>query len=55
MSVGLPEGRTVTVSIGLASCGNRIETFQDLVEKADAALFQAKRSGKNQVEEASDG
>jgi len=53
LAVGLPNGRTVTVSIGVASCSYGIETFQDLVKKADAALYQAKRRGKNQVEEAS--
>jgi len=52
MAVALPDGRTVTVSIGVASCSESIETFQDLVEKADAALYQAKRRGKNQVGEA---
>ena len=46
----LPDGRTVTVSIGVASCGKNIKTYRDLVEKADAALYQVKRSGKNRVE-----
>jgi len=45
----LPDGRTVTVSIGAASCGKRTGTYRDLVEKADAALYNAKRSGKNRV------
>jgi len=51
----LPNGRTVTVSIGVASCGKKTRTYQDLVEKADAALFQVKRSGKNRVVVAMDG
>jgi len=46
----LSDGRTVTVSIGVASCGEKIKTYQDLVEKADAALYKVKRSGKNRVE-----
>lgn len=45
----LPSGRTVTVSMGVASCGKTTGTYRDLVEKADAALYQAKRSGKNRV------
>ncbi|MBT1075830.1 GGDEF domain-containing protein [Geobacter grbiciae] len=45
----LPGGQTVTVSIGVASCGKTTKTHQELVEKADAALYQAKRSGKNCV------
>jgi diguanylate cyclase (GGDEF)-like protein len=45
----LPNGLTVTVSIGVASCGIKIKTYPDLVEKADAALYQAKRSGKDRV------
>lgn len=49
MAVDRPGGRAVTVSIGVASCSRSIETFQELVEKADAALYQAKRGGKNRV------
>ena len=46
----LPDGRTVTVSIGVASCGKTISSCQDLVEKADTALYLVKKSGKNRVE-----
>jgi diguanylate cyclase (GGDEF)-like protein len=42
--------RRVTVSIGVASCGKKTRAYRDLVEKADAALYQVKRSGKNRVE-----
>lgn len=45
----LSDGSKVTVSIGVASCGKKTRTFQDLVEKADAALYRAKRKGKNRV------
>jgi two-component system, cell cycle response regulator len=45
----LPDSHAVTVSIGIAACGGSIETYQQLVEKADTALYQAKRSGKNRV------
>ncbi len=49
MAEDLPDGRTVTVSIGVASCGKTIRSFQDLVEQADTALYHVKRSGKNRV------
>jgi diguanylate cyclase (GGDEF)-like protein len=39
----------VTVSMGVASCGEKTRTSRELVEMADAALYQAKRRGKNQV------
>lgn len=45
----LSDDSKVTVSIGVASCGKKILTFQELVEKADAALYRAKRKGKNRV------
>jgi diguanylate cyclase (GGDEF)-like protein len=43
------DGRTITVSIGVASCSEDIRTPQALVEKADAALYDAKKAGKNLV------
>jgi two-component system cell cycle response regulator len=46
----LPDGRTmVTVSMGVVSCGEKTKTSRELVKIADAALYQAKRSGKNRV------
>lgn len=45
----LPDGKVVTVSIGVADCGKNTRNLQDLVERADSALYQIKRSGKNQV------
>jgi diguanylate cyclase (GGDEF)-like protein len=45
----LPGGKTVTVSMGVASCGKGTGTYQYLVEAADRALYQAKRSGKDRV------
>ena len=50
----LPDGRTVTVSIGVASCGKSTQTYQLLVEKADLALYRVKRSGKDRVAVAED-
>ena len=47
---GRPDGRQVTISIGVASSSDNTRTAESLVEKADAALYRAKRSGKNRVE-----
>lgn len=51
----LPDGQTVTVSIGVASCGEKTKTYRVLVEQADAALYQVKKSGKNRVAVVADG
>lgn len=45
----LSDSRTVTVSIGVAVSGKKTVSYQDLVDYADAALYQAKRNGKNRV------
>jgi len=46
---GLPGGRLITVSIGVASSGKNALTSQILVEQSDAALYQAKKNGKNRI------
>ena len=40
----------LTVSIGVAVFPLRTESPEDLVGHADAALYEAKRAGKNRVE-----
>ena len=45
----LADGLSVTVSIGVAACGKNTSGYQHLVEAADAALYQVKRSGKNRA------
>ncbi|HCY83523.1 MAG TPA: GGDEF domain-containing protein [Desulfobacteraceae bacterium] len=39
----------VTVSIGVAQSGDTVNTVEDLVEKADKRLYEAKERGKNRV------
>ncbi len=51
----LSDGRVVTVSIGVAACGEKTRTYKDLVERADAGLYQVKRTGKNRVVVVADG
>jgi diguanylate cyclase (GGDEF)-like protein len=41
--------RKVTVSIGIASCSNEIDTPDDLIGAADHALYEAKNHGRNNV------
>jgi len=43
-----PEGLPVTVSVGVATAADRLE-FDDLVKRADEAMYQAKREGRNRV------
>ena len=41
--------RKVTVSIGIASCSNEIDTPADVIGAADHALYEAKNHGRNNV------
>jgi diguanylate cyclase (GGDEF)-like protein len=43
----------ITASLGAAAMGDQIEDVRDLVAAADAALYRAKRAGKNQTVRAS--
>jgi diguanylate cyclase (GGDEF)-like protein len=49
---GLPAGVRITVSIGLAAI-NAADDGSQLLQRADAALYQAKRGGRNRVVAAS--
>ena len=39
----------VTISMGAAALSPNVKTYQDLLEKADRALYKAKREGRNKV------
>jgi diguanylate cyclase (GGDEF)-like protein len=41
------DGKMLTVSIGVASCGENVHTSVDLAQEMDKALYDAKRRGKN--------
>jgi diguanylate cyclase (GGDEF)-like protein len=40
----------VTISVGVASCSSTMDTLDDLLNRADQALYQAKGTGKNRLE-----
>lgn len=42
-------GQRVTVSAGVASCDHETDSPEALIDKADRALYAAKRAGKNRV------
>jgi diguanylate cyclase (GGDEF)-like protein len=46
---GNPVHRQVTVSAGVASLTDDIQTLEELIEAADEAMYRAKRAGKNRV------
>ncbi len=46
---GLPKGDSVTISIGAASYPDDAIVVNELVERADVALYQAKNLGRNRV------
>ncbi len=46
----MEEDTDVTVSIGIATCSKEIKDEEDFINRADAALYQAKNNGRNRVE-----
>ena len=49
LMLSLPGGRKLTVSVGGASCDENTISSRALVKRADDALYQAKKNGKNRV------
>jgi two-component system, cell cycle response regulator len=49
MIPGLGQPLEVTISIGVASTESADETPDALMKRADEALYEAKRSGRNRV------
>jgi len=45
----LPNGQHLTISMGVASCDENTASSCELMKRADDALYQAKKNGKNQV------
>jgi diguanylate cyclase (GGDEF)-like protein len=41
--------RSITVSVGVASLGDRVESAKDLLDAADRALYRSKERGRNLV------
>jgi diguanylate cyclase (GGDEF)-like protein len=44
-----PVRRQVTVSAGIATLSDEVQTLEELIEAADEAMYRAKRAGKNRV------
>ena len=47
--LGLPSHESVTVSGGLSTCPRDATEVQDLIRRADAALYEAKNGGRNRI------
>lgn len=47
--IGIPEPLTFTISIGVAGVPQDVSSVEDLINKADKALYLAKAKGRNQV------
>lgn len=41
-----PDGRVSAVSIGIATCGKKVQAYQTFLEHADTALYLAKKEEK---------
>ena len=50
--IGEPEPKMVTISLGIAVFPDDGGTAEELIERADQALYRAKHGGRNRVERA---
>lgn len=48
-SVKAPDGEALTISIGIAAANDDAQRTQELIRKAESAMFRAKYSGRNRV------
>jgi len=46
---GVPQPEHMTISIGIATCPEDALSVEDLIQKSDTMLYQAKKNGKNQI------
>lgn len=42
-------GQAITISVGVAAMPDHAETDEDLIRRADAAMYEAKRAGRDRV------
>ncbi len=49
LSVVLPDGENMTLSIGIAAAFDDAARYYELVRKAEGAMFRAKQNGRNRV------
>ncbi|WP_299980586.1 GGDEF domain-containing protein [uncultured Pseudoteredinibacter sp.] len=45
----LPDGSSLSCSVGISQSGGEINGFMGLIEKADIALYSAKRAGRDRI------
>ncbi len=50
--LGIPSGVAITVSGGVATCPRDATDLDSLVRRADEALYEAKRAGRNRIVQA---
>lgn len=50
--LGIPGDKAITISGGVATCPRDATNLEDLVKRADEALYQAKNTGRNRIVQA---
>ncbi|MBQ9943203.1 MAG: diguanylate cyclase [Clostridia bacterium] len=49
LDIKLPDGEQVTISVGIAAAFEDASRYQELVRKAESAMFRVKYAGRNKV------